>query len=121
MLFSLFSLYAEETLSVSSDTIFVDPLPSAERLAELSDSEAVITPESYYASHCFNLYCRCIAFNRRNFYFSKPFINYRKEPLSKEDFFRKPTLEEQLVPNALEQFLLGRAIDIQTMNRIAIC
>lgn len=118
LFFFSFSLYAEETLSVSSDTIFVDPLPSAERLAELSDNEAVITPSPYYASTLSRI-VDVLLFNRP-VPFQKPFINYRKEPLSKEDFFRKPTLEEQLVPNALEQFLLGRAIDIQTMNRIAI-
>lgn len=104
------------SLSASRDTLFVDPLPSAERLMDLRDTSCFIAPNPYYQSPLSRV-IRTLLINQEAPYRS----NYLKLPIKKistlEDI-NDLSVKKVDTPIGIDQFLLGCMIDNATLTQI---
>lgn len=101
------------------DTVLLKSLPDAERLITLRDSQVIVAPNPYYQSTLARILP--IMLVNRKAPMEKPQIDFKNAPLKENLFGYSPTpLSLPYEPTRLKQFLLGRRIDKQNLDRVAM-
>lgn len=98
-----------------SDTIFVDPLPSAPRLQKLQDTTQAIIPNSYYSSTLPRI-VSLLCYNHEVPY--KPAFLTLETDTPQDILTDRGKAPYKTEPFALNQFVLGRKIDENTIVQV---
>lgn len=98
------------------DTLFIDPLPSSPRLAQLANPESDVAPNPYYRTTL----PRIINVLR----YARP-VPYKKQIKLLDNDIQAPwqintSANMRIEPIAIKQFILGRRLDDYTLEKVAL-